>query len=149
MESEIWNLLHDGRLSGVSGSVPGRISLTIDIAYLCEFLSTGGSQLAVTLDDCRSFEYRAYDGTAIASASEVASANLELLSATIEDGAVSIECADGGLGGQLTLVYALATVSTAEGQMVRRSDLEEATERYWSRWQQRQFDLNSRSDGPR
>ena len=149
MDVATWNVLHDGRVVAAEGAVPGELRLSVEIAYLCRHLPTQIEHLIVTLGGCERFEYQPYEGPRLAEPSDVAALGLELLTAGqgLDGGCVSIECADGGYGGQLVLRYASAHLHTAEGGPLSQSEVESASEHYWSLWQQRHAEPGAAADG--
>ena len=137
MDTGFWDVLHDGKVVAASGAVPGDLRLSIRIAYLCGHLPTGADHVSVTLAACERLEYRPYQEPPVPGPAAIASLGLVLLSAELVNGSVSVECADGGYGGQLLLRYSSAHAATAEGRPLSQPDLESAAARYWSRRRQR------------
>ena len=137
MDSDVWNVLHDGELVAASGTVPGDLRLWVGIAYLCDHLPTPSDRVALTLVGCERFEYHPYQQPPIPDPSAVAVLGLELLTAGVDGDSVTVECADGGYGGQLVTRYALAQFETVEGRSLSLSELKSAADRYWSLWEQR------------
>ena len=86
MNPATWNVLHDGSLTAVKGSIPGDVILSIEIAYLCRYLPTKVSVLSVALTLCVQFEYRPYEAPPVSALSEIVGTKLELLSAELTDG---------------------------------------------------------------
>jgi hypothetical protein len=136
MDVATWNVLHDGRVIAAAGTIPGDVRLSVKIAYLCRYLPTQAEHLVVTLSGCERLEYQPYEQPPVADPSAIAALGLDLLSAELTGGFVTVECADGGYGGQLVLRYAAAGLSTSEGRPLSQSEMESAAERYWSEWQQ-------------
>lgn len=139
---DVWNVLHDGELIAADGSVPGELKLSVGIAYLCVHLPTDAAHVIITLSGCDRFEYQPYRDPRVSNPSAVAAMRLQFLSAEVADGAVSVECADGGYGGHLALQYLSASAATAEGRPLSQSELECAAERYWSLWEQMHSNQN-------
>src|SRR5882762_3608296 len=59
----IWNVLHDGVIVAVDGTVPGTIRLQVSIDYLRKHFSQSGEFVEVVLVDCTRFTYRASDAS--------------------------------------------------------------------------------------
>lgn len=148
MEDATWNVLHDGRLVAVEGTIPDDLRLTVEIAYLCRHLPTMHDHLIVTLIGCKRFEYKPYDQPLVAEPAAIAALGLEILEAGPgRDGpSLQINCADGGYGGELTSKYSFANVSTIEGRSLSQSELESASESYWSLWRQQHADGGDQPD---
>jgi hypothetical protein len=142
MDVATWNVLHDGRLIAVEGTVPGELRLLVEIEYLCRHLPTQSQQLIVTLASCEQFVFHPYEQSPVTEPNGIAALGLELLSAQHEGGFLTIECADGGYGGQLVLRYASALLSTKEGRPLSQSEVESAAEQYWTQWKQKNVSGN-------
>ena len=150
MDVATWNVLHDGRVIAAEGIVPGELILSVEIAYLCGHLPTQAEHLVVTLAGCERCEYQPYEQPSVTEPSAVAALGLEILSADLASGCVSVECGDGGYGGyggQLLLRYASAHLQTAEGRPLSQSEVESASERYWTLWQKRHAEPGAAADG--
>lgn len=132
MKHAVWNTLHDGSIESIGGAVPGDVHVRVGIGYLCEKLPTGADHVVVGLRSCRQFEYQPFEGDAITELSEIAAANVEVLSAEEVDGTVSVAC----VGGFLKLVYDRIDLSLAEGRTISQAELEAAADRYWTEWEQ-------------
>jgi len=137
MDVATWNVLHDGRLTAAKGSVPGVLTLTVEIAYLRRHLPSRSRDLFLTLLDCEQFEYQPYESQPVADLSVIARLGLELLRAEPSRDCLSVECADGSYGGRLMLRYKNAVFTTAEGRTLAQIEVEAAAEWYWALWQQK------------
>ena len=145
MDEATWNVLHDGRVVRADGVVPGELRLSVEIAYLCGHLPTEAEHVTVTLAGCERFEYQSYQEPPVFEPSAVAALGLELLSAGPAEAGLNIECADGRSGGRLLFRYKYASMATAEGRP--QSELESASEGYWTLWQQRHAARGAAADG--
>jgi len=134
VEYAIWNTLHDGSIESIEsidGVIPGDMHVRVRIAYLCEQLPTAADHVVVHLRGCRQFEYRPFEGPAVADLSDIADAHVEVLSAEEVDGTVSIAC----VGGCLQLAYDRVGLSLPEGRTISQTELEAAADRYWTEWE--------------
>jgi hypothetical protein len=113
MNVATWNVLHDGRLTTAKGSVPGDLTLTVEIAYLRRHLPSRSRDLSLVLLGCERFEYQPYEEPALTEPSAIAALHLELLRADSNGNNLSVECADGSYGGKLLLRYENAVFTTA------------------------------------
>ena len=59
-QSTLWNVLHDGTVESISGSVPGEIQLNIGIEYLRSQFPLPGEYFRVNLHECTQFAHREY-----------------------------------------------------------------------------------------
>ncbi|HWE95317.1 MAG TPA: hypothetical protein VG269_15225 [Tepidisphaeraceae bacterium] len=131
MDYAVWNTLHDGSIESVGGSVPGDVYVRVGIAYLCGKLPTAATHVVVHLRGCRQFEYRPFEGDAVADLSAIASADVEILSAVEGGGNISVAC----VGGFLQLSYDRVDITLAEGQTISQAELEAGADRYWAEWE--------------
>jgi hypothetical protein len=133
MEYAFWNTLHDGSVNAVEGTIPGDITLSVGIEYLCAMLPTTAASLRVSLLRCHVFSYKPYGEDAVSDLCEIASLEIEILSAVPHDGWIEVCCA----GGTLKAAYQTVEIRLIEGQLVSQTDLEVAADRYWSEWEKR------------
>lgn len=129
----VWNTLHDGTIERLQGSVPGDLTLTVGIAYLCGKLPTTSQHLVVRLRGCARFDYAPFHGEPVINLAELAALQIEVLSARRVHGFISVCCT----AGFLTLAYESVEVSLAEGTRVSQVELEAAADRYWTDWTER------------
>ncbi len=54
---QIWNILHDGALVEIQGSIPGVLKIKVKIEYLANMLHGGFNNISVLLKNCSLFEY--------------------------------------------------------------------------------------------
>lgn len=134
MDVATWNVLHDGRIIDIKGELPGDLTVSIEVAYLCRRLRTTAEHLVLELKDCRQFEYRPYERDTTHVSHLQAVIGLEILSAETAMGQLSIACADGGAGGQLFVDYGVAFVFTSEGELQSQASLERTSDEYWEDW---------------
>jgi hypothetical protein len=130
MEYAFWNTLHDGSIDAIGGSIPGDITLTVGIEYLCAKLPTAAKSLRLSLLGCSLFEYARYGEDATADLSRIASDEPEVLSAVAHEKYVEVCCA----GGTLKVAYRSVELRLMEGQLISQAELEAAADRYWSEW---------------
>ncbi|GAB4512371.1 MAG: hypothetical protein OHK0046_11790 [Anaerolineae bacterium] len=57
---ELWNVLHDGAIMGIQGSVPGDIRLVVMIPYLKELWAEAEDYLIIDLHGCTVFEWHVF-----------------------------------------------------------------------------------------
>src|ERR1700722_4533671 len=94
----IWNILHDGVVVAVEGTVPGNLRVDIEIDYLRKRFPDSGDLIQVHLGGCTRFAYRQYEKSEFSTAlAEMAAMGPEILGASIRDGMCEVECSDGTL----------------------------------------------------
>jgi hypothetical protein len=133
MESsyDVWNLLHDGSIVAVQGACPGRLSLQVQIPYLCEVLSAGTAYLWVHLDGCTRAAFTPFEPPERAiELSALDDVELEVLSATERPDGLAVLCTHG----ELLLAYGEASYVLEGGAPLDYAALEAACETYWDRW---------------
>jgi hypothetical protein len=138
----LWNTLHDGCIKSVEGTIPGDVTITVDISYLCEKLPTVAKHLKVHLQQCSCLEFQPFQGGSITEFGELASCGVEILSAGEEGNFVNICCANGSL----KLAYMRAETHLAEGSLVTQTELEAAADTYWKEWSLKNAPKKLRSD---
>jgi hypothetical protein len=133
LEFAFWNTLHDGGIDAIRGSVPGDLTLTVGIEYLCDLLPTPEASIQVDLLGCTTLAFTPYDERPIVDPQAIAALELEILSAGPGDGTIEVCC----VSGTLTAVYRAVEMRTAEGNPITQSELEAVAHRYWSEWKAR------------
>jgi hypothetical protein len=134
-----WNVLHDGVIRSISGTVPGTIQLAIEISYLYSYLPTKPEHIIIELHDCERFEYQPFEGKAICEFETLAEIGLGIVSAELESNDICVCCSDGSYGydGLLWTRYSTAIVKTNEGILLTQPELETAAHQYWENWSRR------------
>lgn len=59
--AEIWNVLHAGGVAAVDGSIPGNVTIRVNIPYLRKMLSDDGDGILVHLVSCKSLTMKIWD----------------------------------------------------------------------------------------
>jgi len=133
MSVEIWSIFHDGVIAQVDGSVPGDITVTVDIEYLRQMFSENGSSIIVTLSACSIFKYQPFEpAEMLTSLSEINERRPEILYAkVVENDVIRIECVEG----TLWLKYQAHSLSLDDGQSITLDELSEQCDKYWTDWE--------------
>lgn len=92
MNPQIWNLLHDGSIEGVSNCVPGIVRLFIDIRYLREKFPDSGRLIILTLHGCSTFEFSDNKDNLPRGIGDIANYCPEILSARETDTCIEVTC---------------------------------------------------------
>jgi len=131
----IWNVLHDGSVVAVSGTIPGKVQLDVSIDYLRERFSDSGKTIRLTLIDCTRFAYRDFNTGEKFSTdlSAIAAMEPEVLSAEMRGDLSVIDCS----GGILEVTAKDALVALDSGRSITLQELLDVSEAYWTEWQQR------------
>ena len=132
MNFAIWNTLHDGVIQSVKGDVPGDVTITVSISYLCEKLPTTAEFLFLSLRRCTDLVFTPFEGKPLTSPMEIMALEPEVLSASEHGGIVSVDC----VTGVLTLAYQDVQIKLAEGIPISQGQLEDAADRYWTEWEE-------------
>lgn len=131
---EVWNILHDGCLVDIAGSVPGDVTVVVEIQYLRAMLPEPGNRFLIRLIGCQLFEFRRFvEGqTLIGDQATVAADEPEILSTKLQGGTAVISMTRGaGTYMELHLQYDDVSVSTEDGRVVPVDELAAAAQRYW------------------
>ncbi len=122
VNSDFWDIIHDGRIDAISGSVPGDVTLTVGIDYLCSHLATSADTLLASLLGCTLLAYTPYGEAPITDFLQIPAQYVVVLSAVVQPGRVSVCC----VRGTLDVAYSSIEVKTLEGTMVSQEQLETA-----------------------
>ena len=130
----IWNVIHDGSIIAVRGTVPGTVQLDVSIAYLRERFPDAGKTIQVTLTGCTRFAYRDFDeGEFTTDFSAIASFEPEVLSAEMRDGLCVLDCA----GGVLEIRAADGLLALESGRAITLQELIDVAQAYWTQLSER------------
>lgn len=125
-----WNLLHDGKVTGIERT-GDRVSMSIDIPYLRARFPEPGTAFRIELFECSDVEYTPYDGSAVSSFDEIVRSKADLVTTKNEDGVVVVW----GSRGVLRLRYANLALSFDHGAPLALAALEACAEAYWDEWE--------------
>jgi hypothetical protein len=127
----IWNVLHDGCIDSVAGSIPGVIMIEVSIEYLRQRIQEPGDTMTITLLNCTRFVYRDYQGDASTSDLHVVSeACPGILSAAMQDDVCVVHC-DCGVFEFIAKDGSL----TINGSPYLLADLLQVAKEYWEEWE--------------
>lgn len=130
MNCEIWNLLHDGSILGISGSMPGDVEISVGIEYLRTRFPDTGEKILLTLHGCTRLEYEAWDsGSVLTDPRQISAIQPQILSATGCD-PVEISCD----GGTLRIAASGVSLSLDSGRAISVSELSDVADSYWEEW---------------
>jgi hypothetical protein len=131
--AEIWNILHDGGIAGMEGSVPGDLTLRIKIPYLRQMFSESGEDIFLRLSSCTRFAMKIWEEDLLTSDPErIVASDTEILSTESEDIPVRIVTTHGAIEAEFQS-FALAL---DDGQPITFEEICGACERYWTRWEE-------------
>ena len=126
MNSKIWNVLHDGPIVRITGTIPGDIQLAIAISYLRERFPDPGDCILLTLHGCTMLSYEQCDsGTVHTDFASILSVEPEILSA---DEPTTVFCDSGTLRVH-TDDYSLKLDS---GRAITLDELRAVSQAYWT-----------------
>lgn len=130
---EIWNLLHDGGIAGMQGSVPGDVTLRINIPYLGQMFPGNGADILLLLISCTRFKMKIWEDDLLTDDPErIVGSNTEILSTDSDDIPVHIVTTQG----EIDVEFQTFTLTLDDGQPVTFEQLCDACERYWTRWEE-------------
>jgi hypothetical protein len=127
-----WNVLHDGGIERIEGTVPGDVRLHISIEYLRERFADTGDTIVVTLHNCNQFSHRLYDSSiAVTNLSQIAGESATILSAEMQ-GTVCRVFTDLGV---LETVCGAGSISLDSERKISLQELLSVAESYWDEWE--------------
>jgi hypothetical protein len=132
MKRDIWGIFHDGVLTRLLGSVPGRLNLHVEIEYLRQMFDEPGGSFTIELEGCSKFRYTEHDEQPTEDLSKLNMLEPEVLYIASENPLV-LDCA----GGTLELEYNSMRVTLPSGSEVSYESLVSASEKYWNEWSKR------------
>ena len=134
MNADIWNVLHDGSVLGVSGAVPGDVRLSVCIDYLRNRFPDPGNRILLTLHGCTALTFQTYeDVAALTDFDAITKAEPEILQAKDWTDASVVECTNGTISVKAT-GFSLALDS---GRTITLDDLCSVAEAYWKELKER------------
>lgn len=125
MNAALWDTFHDGSIESIHGQVPGDVTLTVGIMYICDELETAASSLQVLLCNCRLLTYTPYDGALISDLLILNGLQIGILGATLESDHVAVGCD----AGTLRVAYDSAEILTHEGKILTLAQVGQAADR--------------------
>lgn len=131
----IWNTLHDGYIVDIDGSIPGDISLKVEIEYLANRLPGNASFVVVSLHGCNKFCYEFY-------LSSKETIYYKKLNEIKEQAPIIISCEKNGddlyvscACGQIEMSYESSSLLLASGKSLSYELLDEICTEYWEEWE--------------
>ena len=137
---DIWNVLHDAIVVGVSAPAPGDVALELACDYLRDRFPDPGNRFVLTLHSCDRLEYRPWtdEENAITDFSEIERRRLWVLSADPVDGHCKVLCSEAilkGIGGTLTVSSSAAFLRLDTGRDVSLAEIMQVATEYWDEWE--------------
>ncbi len=143
--AELWNVLHDGTIDAIQGSVPGDIEIQVDILYLRKMFSDDGESIVVRLTNCTKLSMKIWEDDVITDDPErIASTETEILSTESDGVPVHIVTTLG----ELDLEFDDFSLWLDNGRQITFLELCDACENYWNRWENEAKQNKSRMDNP-
>ena len=136
----IWTVFHDGSIDQIEGTIPGTVSVYVDIEYLRERFSEPGEHFIVTLPDCVKLSFQLYDDEKrIVDLAVIGDECPGILGAEME-GDVCKVFMDNGI---LELSSADGSIRLDSGREVPLNELLEVATTYWDEWEAKSRDAKS------
>ena len=134
MRPEIWNVLHDGTIAGVSGRVPGEVRIEIEADYLRTRFVDPGVRFVITLQDCRTFAFQQWSSAEnlVTDLQEIAALRLWILSADVAEDYCVVHCTQGDKGGTLKVSARDASLALDSGRTLTLEEILSAADAYWA-----------------
>ena len=127
----IWNVLHDGAVERIVGSVPGDVRVYVGVEYLRERFADDGDGIVVCLSDCTAFSHRLYDADdVVTDLPAIANESVTILSAKMH-GSMCRVFTDSGI---LDMKCQGGSVALDSGRTISLDELISVAEAYWDEW---------------
>ncbi len=141
MNPEFWNVLHDGFITHVGGSVPGDVQLAVEIDCLRRRFADPGDRIVLTLHGCTTLSYQPFEEEPLTDFAAIAEAQPEILHAKEWTDASFVEC----VGGDLRVTAIGFSLALDNGRPISLDELCAAAEAYWAEWSERASKANALS----
>jgi hypothetical protein len=128
---QIWNILHDGEITAVSGECGEVLTMFVSIPYLRRRLEPLGDSFVLTLSGVTRLEFHDFDDTVTSLQEVLDIGSPEILSTDSKSMPVSIATTLG----QLTLDFKTIAFTLDTGQTVTYEAIEKVCEEYWTEWE--------------
>lgn len=134
LHQDLWNVLHDGIIESISGTVPGEVQLRVGITYLRELFEDPGESVLITLHDCTRVSFKDCDTSeTISDLAAISALELEILSTEVDD---QLFCSYGGPRdfpcGTLAFEAAGFSLALDTGRPIELEDLFAVATTYWT-----------------
>ena len=127
---QIWNVLHDGEITAVSGEDSDTLTMFVSIPYLRRRLKPLGDSFVLALAGLKRLEFRDFDGVTTLLRDEIDIGTPEILQTKSESMPVTIETTMG----QLILDFQSIRFTLDTGQEIEYGAIERVCEEYWTEW---------------
>lgn len=130
--AELWNVLHDGGITAIVGTVPGDVEMRVSIQYLREMFSDDSEDIIVRLTNCSKLSMKIWEEDAMTDdPKRIVDTETEILSTASEDVPVHIITTLG----ELDIDFDRFSLSLDNGRKISFEELCDACENYWNRWE--------------
>jgi hypothetical protein len=130
---DIWNVLHDGEITAVSGEGSQNIIMFVNIPYLRRRLNPIGDSFVLKLNNLKQIEFINFDGTINSLSEQLNIGSPEILSTESESMPITIETTLG----KLILNFEDISFSLDTGEPIEFNTIEKVCEEYWKEWESR------------
>ena len=132
MSVEVWSILHDGIINRIEGSVPGNVTVAVEIEYLRRMFSEHGSSIVVSLLSCETFKYQPHEQSELLTdLSTISNLHPVILYADVENDVIHVDCSDG----TVWLKYQDFSLMLDDGSSITLDALGEQCDKYWNDWE--------------
>ena len=130
---EIWNILHDGQITAISGEQGPNLTMFVSIPYLRRRLDPLGDSFVLTLGGLNRLEWHNSDGTITPFREELELGTPEILNTESESMPVTIETTMGNL----VLDFESIRFRLDTGKPVTYQEIRKVCEDYWTEWKRK------------
>jgi len=142
--ADIWNLLHDGEITAIGGTVPGYVRITVNIAYLRRRFSPEGDSFVITLRNCTILQLKPYNEPVETDFQKIVSSKVEFLSTESSDCPIKLATTVG----ELEIDFQTFELSLDTGAIISYDQLDEASRNYWDAFASRSIKVRAEKNLP-
>jgi hypothetical protein len=128
---QIWNILHDGEITAISGERGEMLTMFVSIPFLRRRVEPLGDSFVLILSGVTHLEFRHFDGTTTSLSEAIEIGTPGILSTDSESMPIQIETTMG----QLTLDFQDISFALDTGQAIEYEAVETVCAQYWAEWE--------------
>ncbi len=130
---QIWNILHDGEITAISGEKSETLTMFVSIPYIRRRLKPLGDSFVLILSGMNQIEFHDFDGKITFLQNEIEIGIPEILCTESESMPITIDTTMG----QLILSFQDIKFKLDTGQEITFETIEKVCQDYWTEWKER------------
>ena len=128
---QIWNLLHDGEITAISGEDSEILTMFVNIPHLRRRIPPLGDSFVLTLSGLSRIEFRDFSDSVSKLREEIDFGSPEILYTDSDSMPISIATTNG----ELILDFESISFALDTGQVVEFEDIDRVCEEFWTEWE--------------